>query len=450
MVDCELIDLSSIGPEDRLKIIKYVLDKGINPWDLGFSPQQMADMIGGKLPISNLALCSALRRMDLSELNNVLGSIPKLADEDDLIRVLSRAKVDEGYRKLLLETVCKAFNVCQQAAAPQVEAPLSIKSIRLSLALKLAVLERRIPQRAVRVTLWAIEKVATLFSEFLLAMAIAFIIIHSVPGAGRMTDPVGDFLSFISMVLKGHLGWSRTFGAPVSTMLALTAPWTIIIVSIALTLSFFTGYMLGLVSAARPGGFLDSFLNALAAFTQSVPSYVIALTFIIVFGVILKVMPIAGISSMGISPKMGIIYVLDVAHHLILPILTYYIILFPNWVFMTRSLAVSSTNEDYVLAARARGLKERRIMMTYVGRNSMMPLMALLSYSYGILFGNSIFIETMFGIPGLGYLISVTAGTSDYVTTVSAFMVIIISVIIGNFIADMTYSLVDPRIRGSL
>lgn len=447
MVDCDLVDMDLIDSESRRRILKYVIDEGVDPWDLGFSPSYIKAALDGKVSINNMLLCAALRHIELGELMRIVSNVPLMATEDDLFRVISRAKKDETYRRLLLEALSRSLG--EQVNAPSESKTGLLSYVKYKLPdtqLLMAKLERKLSERTIGAILWSIKTVLMLFAELVFALAIAFIIIRSVPGAGPLRDPVGSFLTFLNMFLHGNLGWSRTYGIPVAEVVALAAPWTITIAAISLTLAFLTGYMLGLYAASRTG-IVDSLINGLAAFTQSVPSYVIALVLIVVFGVILKVLPIAGISSMGVKPG-SIFYVADVAKHLILPIVSYYIILFPNWVFITRSLAAMTLTEDYVLTARARGLRDRRILISYVGKNSILPQLTLLAYSYGILFGNSIFIESMFGIPGLGYLINITAGTSDYMTTVGAFVVIIISVIIGNFIADLTYGLIDPRIRG--
>ncbi len=446
MVDCDLLELSSISDDDRRRILEYVVEaKGIDLAQFGFDKRYIERALNGGVGINNMLLCSALMHITVDELKGILGFIPTLATEDDLIRVISRAKVDESYRELLLYAVNRAF----KGEAAQCPGSIGLAAIGPDLRLKMAILERKIPSKVLGSLMWVTRSVLILISEFVAAAAIAFIIIHEVPGAGPLRDPVNSFLHYLSMIMHGNLGWSRTFGAPVSLIIALAAPWTIIIVSISLTIAFTVGYMLGLISAVRSGGLLDSFINGMASFVQSVPSYVIALVFIIVFGVILKVAPVAGISSFGMSPRSPL-YIIDVMWHLALPIVVYAIILMPTWIFITRSLAVINLNEDYVLAARARGVKERRILLSYIGKNSILPQLTMLAYSYGILFGNSIFIESMFAIPGLGYLISTTAGTSDYMTTVGAFLVIIISVIVANFTVDLTYGLIDPRVREML
>jgi len=116
-------------------------------------------------------------------------------------------------------------------------------------------------------------------------------------------------------------------------------------------------------------------------------------------------------------------------------------------VFGTRSIAISVSKEDYVLVAKARNLPERKVILSYIGKNSLLPQLTALLYSYGILFGSIIFIESIFGIPGLGYLLGYASSARDYLLTIGAFLVVIIAVVVGNFIADVSYSLIDPRVR---
>jgi len=123
-------------------------------------------------------------------------------------------------------------------------------------------------------------------------------------------------------------------------------------------------------------------------------------------------------------------------------------VIFPGWVFGTRSLAISITHEDFVLVAKARSLPEKRITFTYIGKNALLPQLTALLYSYGLMFGSSIFIESTFAIPGLGYVLAIGSGSRDYLLTIGSFLIIIIAVILGNFIADVTYGLIDPRVRG--
>lgn len=323
--------------------------------------------------------------------------------------------------------------------------------------------------------IWALKTIGMLVAQILTAITIAFFIIHAMPGnpfevtlsnlirggvpyqqavylAEIMTgynpneNIIVSYFQYLWNVLHGNLGYSMIYKSPSLVLIAAAAPWTILIVAISLTLAFIFGYFLGLVGATRRGK-LDVMINITSVVFNSIPAYMLALILLIVFGVYLRILPIAGLYDKGLTPGLNAPFILSLLKHLTLPILTYFLILFPGWAFGTRNLALNVIKEDYVTTARARGLSERRILTAYIGKNVILPQLTALLFSYGLLFGNSIFIESMFAIPGLGYLLSVAAGARDYVLTVSAFLIIIIAVIIGNFIADISYGLIDPRVR---
>jgi len=239
MVDCDLIDLYSVDPDSRRKILKYIVDKGIDTWDLGFSPEYVDAALRGEVEVNNMLLCAALRFMDLDEVVNVIGNVPRMATEEDLIRVISRARRDEVYRRLLLEAVNRLIGR-EQVNEGSIGVVDYVKYKLPDVALTLAKLERKLPQRVIGAVLWTIKTTLTLFAELIFALTIAFFIIHAVPGAGPVVDPVNSYLRFLTMVLHGNLGWSRTYGAPVAEIIALAAPWTIIIAVISLTLAFMT------------------------------------------------------------------------------------------------------------------------------------------------------------------------------------------------------------------
>jgi len=325
---------------------------------------------------------------------------------------------------------------------------------------------------------WVAKKVIYLFVELFIAVTISFFLILAMPGnpytitlqsllrsgvppteakilaaalAGYNPDQdvLGRYFSWVSgFFLHGNLGYSVVYAARVAPVLATAAPWTVIIVVVSLTFAFVTGFFLGLVAASTRSKTLDAFISGLMSLFSSIPSYVLALILLIVFAVHLAWFPLGGAYSMDVRPGLNLPFIASVSHHLFLPILTFYLMLFPGWVFGTRAIATSLMKEDYILVARARGISGSRMTLSYVGRNAFLPQFTGLMFSYGLLFGNSIFIETIFDVPGLGCILSTAAGARDYELTIGAFLIIILAVIIGNFIADVGYGFVDPRVRG--
>jgi len=248
-------------------------------------------------------------------------------------------------------------------------------------------------------------------------------------------------------LIHGNLGYSIVYATPVAGVVAAAAPWTILIVTISLTLAFSTGFIFGLLAASTTSRFLDALISGSMSVFHSIPSYVLAVFLLIIFSIRMRLFPMGGAYANDVTPGLNGAYLLSVMDHLALPILTFYLMLFPRWVFGARAIATSVTKEDYVLTAKARGIKGRRMLLSYIGRNAMLPEYTALLYSYGLLFGSSIFIESIFDIPGLGYVLSVSTGSRDYLLAMGTFMVIIIAVILGNLIADLTYGLIDPRAR---
>jgi len=325
---------------------------------------------------------------------------------------------------------------------------------------------------------WVAKKVIYLFVELFVAVTISFFLILAMPGnpymiilqnllmsgvpltqakvmaaglAGYNPDQgvLGRYFSWASgFFLHGNLGYSVVFAGRVAPLIAVAAPWTVIIVVVSLTFGFVTGFFLGLVAASTGSKKLDAFISGLMSLFSSIPSYVLALVLLIVFAVHLGWFPLGGAYSLGAKPGLNLPFIANASYHLFLPILTFYLMLFPSWMFSTRAIATSLMKEDYILVARARGISGNRMTLSYVGRNAFLPQFTGLMFSYGLLFGNSIFIESIFDVPGLGYLLTTAAGARDYELVIGAFLIIIVAVIIGNFIADVGYGFIDPRVRG--
>jgi len=256
------------------------------------------------------------------------------------------------------------------------------------------------------------------------------------------------YLSWMDDLFHGNLGYSIVYGARVAPVVAAAAPWTILVVTISLTLAFVVGFFLGLVAASTSSKALDATISALMSFFTSIPSYMLAIILLIVFSIRLGWLPLGGAYGEEVTPGFNLAFLLSSMKHLILPILTYFLMLFPGWMFGTRSIATSLMKEDYIMTARARGVHGNRMTFSYVGKNAFLPQYTSLLFSYGLLFGSSIFIETIFMVPGLGYILTTASGSRDYMLVMGSFIIIIVAVIIGNLIADLTYGLVDPRIRG--
>nr|HDO80961.1 ABC transporter permease [Candidatus Bathyarchaeota archaeon] len=181
------------------------------------------------------------------------------------------------------------------------------------------------------------------------------------------------FIEYIKGLLHGDLGYSRTYQMSTNRIIAKTLPWTVFVVSISLLLSFSLGIILGALIAWRRKGVLDSVVTGFASVMSATPAYLIALILLAFLGVRLKWFPVRGAYDITFTPGFNIPFILNCLYHGALPILSYVLEAVGGWTLAMKGSTISVLGEDYITAARARGLKERRIAISYAGRNSILP-----------------------------------------------------------------------------
>jgi peptide/nickel transport system permease protein len=267
-----------------------------------------------------------------------------------------------------------------------------------------------------------------------------------------LKQPVlGQYFDYLVSLAHGDLGKSfRSVGTPVSSEIAKFLPWTLFSVGLSLLLSFTLGMLLGMVMAYWRESLLDHILSTIGSILSSVPNYLVAVMLLVFLGVQWKVLPIAqmrGSMSPGIHPGFTLQFLGDILYHATFPILTYVLTTVGGWMLTMKSSTIATLEEDYVTVARARGLPDSRIMTAYVGRNAMLPLFTQLAISVGFIVGGSVLIETIFVYQGVGKLLIDSINQRDYPVMQAVFLIITVSVILANFLADFLYSWLDPRIR---
>jgi len=256
-----------------------------------------------------------------------------------------------------------------------------------------------------------------------------------------------QFIDYLKGILQGDLGKSIVLATPVMQILAYAIPWTVFIVSISLIASFTIGVVMGVYTAYRRGTVLDKILSVLASVSGALPSYVIGVSFVIFLAVQLRLFPVLGPYGSNVRPGFTLEFIGSVFYHAALPVLTYVTTTFGGWMLAMKSNTISVLGEYYVRAAEARGLSERRITMTYVGRNALLPLFTRLAISVGFMFGGVVFIESIFAYPGIGNFLTVSIRLRDHTLMSGVFILTTIAVVASNFFADLLYSKLDPRIR---
>lgn len=235
-------------------------------------------------------------------------------------------------------------------------------------------------------------------------------------------------------------------GKPVTDVLLDASKWTVLPVLIGTLLSFLVGIVMGVYAAVKRTGKLGDLLSVSGSLLHGVPQYVLALLMGAIFATLIPILPYDGVADILFEPGWNAGYIGSVAEHAVLPIVTYALSAYGGWTLAMKSSVVTVLGDDFILAAELRGMK-RSIVFRYIARNAILPLFTILALSLGTLLGGAVFIERIFNYPGLGLALIDSINGRDYALMGGAFLIITVSVIIANIVADLFYSVIDPRVR---
>lgn len=253
-----------------------------------------------------------------------------------------------------------------------------------------------------------------------------------------------QFGRYLSGLVQGDLGVSVRYGDPVLELLWQRIGWTALLVGGAIVLSTLIGTLLGFASAWRRGRAADTRLLVGVLFVDSMPAFFTGMLFILLFSLELGLFPVFGATPTVDAD--GLALVGEVAKRLALPLLTLTLAMIAPVYLVARAALVSELEEDYVLMARAKGLGRRQVRR-HAERNALLPVATTAMISLGTLVGGAAVVETVFSYPGLGRLIYESVLARDYPMIQGAFLLLAIGVLVANFIADLLYPLLDPRVR---
>jgi len=253
-----------------------------------------------------------------------------------------------------------------------------------------------------------------------------------------------QFTSYLSNLLQGNLGVSFVSKLEVAEILKDKVWKTVVLLLTGEIVAIFLGSTLGVIASWRRGSKIDLGILIWGLFTWSIPTFF--------FGIILVLLargtlPTGMMVTVGLKPEDGLAYWMDVARHLVLPTIALGIGFTSSYMMVMRSSIVEVLSEDYILTAKAKGLNHFQILRDHALKNAMLPMITLLALSLAYTVGGAIQIETVFSWPGLGRLIFDSVGKQDYPVLQGAFLLIAVSVIGANFLADLLYSLLDPRVK---
>lgn len=241
------------------------------------------------------------------------------------------------------------------------------------------------------------------------------------------------------------LGWSVAFSRPIRDVILERLPNTLLLMGSATALSFSVGSLLGIYAGARPSSFRDRALSIGSLALYAVPGFWLGLVLIVVFAVDLRWLPIGGIETIA-SGRAGLARAADIAAHLVLPVAALGFIYLALYLRMMRAGMAEVWRMDFILAARARGISRRRIVLAHVARNALLPLVTMLGLQSAQMLGGSVVIESVFAVPGLGRLAQEAVTARDTPLLLGIILTSAVLVVIINLLVDIAYMFLDPRV----
>lgn len=255
------------------------------------------------------------------------------------------------------------------------------------------------------------------------------------------------FLDFVGELATGNLGDSITYKKPVTSVIGDALPWTLLVVSLSLLISFLVGVLLGIFIAWKRSKILDSALIAYQSILGSIPNYVFAYLLVFLFSITLRWLPARGAYSTQVTVGFNLPFILDVLKHAVLPVGAYFFTTVAGWVLSMKANSLSILGEDYITYAQVRGLPQRRILIHYLSKNAILPMITSLAVSFGLLFGGSPLVENLFLYPGVGYYLNKAISGRDYPLMQGMFFSIIVMVVLSSLVAEFLYKYLNPRLR---
>ena len=262
----------------------------------------------------------------------------------------------------------------------------------------------------------------------------------------KFTAVLGGYFSWLGNMLRGDLGDSFLYQQPVGEVIADHMWISFLISLVALVLQFAIAIPLGIISATRQYSVVDYSVTVITMIGISLPSFFFAALLIKLFSSWLGWFPASGLVSAGASST-GFAYVLDMLHHLALPMLVLVVLSIGGLMRYTRTNMLEVLNSDYIRTARSKGLSEKKVIYVHAFRNTMIPLMTLLAGILPSLFGGAMITEEVFAIDGIGRLAYKALQQGDVPFIMGYNMFLAVLTVIGTLLSDLMYAVVDPRVK---
>lgn len=249
------------------------------------------------------------------------------------------------------------------------------------------------------------------------------------------------YVRWLGDLLMGNMGYSIVNGTPISSLLATRLPATFELTFLALILSSILGITIGIVSAIRQNGIVDYVGRAFAVLGQSIPQFFFGICMIRIFSIKLGWFPFSGRTSPDAAGFA------DRFMHLVLPVLTMTLAMCSVLMRYSRNTMLDVLNSDYIKTARSKGLPEWKVYLKHGFRNAMRPVLVVICFRLPMLVGGSVVIESVFGWPGIGSIITSAIVSGDYPVIMVTTLLIATAMLIASFLVDIITALLDPRVR---
>ena len=253
-----------------------------------------------------------------------------------------------------------------------------------------------------------------------------------------------QFFYYVRNLTRGNLGVSFRQKKPVAELIAARLGPTVLLILAGQITAIIFGTLFGIIAAWKAKSKIDVVTLLVGLTVGSLPSFWLG---IILLTIARGYFPAGGYVTLGVTFASPLERWLDIAHHLVLPAFTLALLLFGSYVLVVRNSSLEVLAEDYILTAKAKGLSEARVLWSHALKNASLPLATIIALNLGYSLGGSIEIETIFSWPGIGRLMFDSIAQRDYPVLQGVFLLLAVSVIGANFLADLTYLFLDPRVK---
>lgn len=255
-----------------------------------------------------------------------------------------------------------------------------------------------------------------------------------------------QYIKYLGNTITGNFGYSIYYHDTVLNIVNDRMWWTIGLVVTSLVLSSMIGVILGSISAWKRNNKTDYFLYLSLLTISEIPAFLVGIIFLFILAANFGFFPLSGGMSNFIEYSSFFDEFIDIAYHAALPILTLTVVGIGGYYILARNSMISVMSKDYIRTARAKGLTKKRQLYRHALRNSILPIITRIFLSLGSMFGGAILVETVFNYPGLGQLMRDSVLLRDYPLIQGIFLFVTVLVLTMNFIADILYKKLDPRV----